>query len=264
MNETEKANAGSAVIGNKVDEVVESILESVRTGQLVAGDRIPTENELCRTTGISRTSVREALKRLEALTIVQIRRGDGTYISQAEEVSYTVPMTFKMLLGDVTWKEVLEFREMLDFIVMRSAISNATTEDVAELRECHEKLVALSQNTETQHSDEGYAVDMEFHRILARSTKNRILADLYTASFDIFGKIVLENYRAGQTLDLTCIQHNRMLEAVEKRDTMLAAYAANAAIRNWASWVHKHNKPMYYFMTTERTSGGFDKELNAD
>lgn len=251
MGATENMPDYTSVGGNKVDEVVESILESIRTGQLTAGDRIPTENELCRTTGISRTSVREALKRLEALTIVQIRRGDGTYISQSEEVSYTVPMTFKMLLGNVTWEEVLEYREMLDFMVMRSAISNADQENIEELRRCHEALVKLSQSTDGQHDDEGYAFDLQFHQALARATKNSIIEDLYLTSYEIFGRIVLENYRAGQTLDVTCIHHNRMLEAVEKRDTMLAAYAAHAAIRNWASWVHKHNRPMYYFMPTD-------------
>ena len=237
--------------GNKVDEVVESVLEGIRTGQLVAGDRIPTESELCKTTGISRTSVREALKRLEALTIVQIRRGDGTYISQPEDISYTMSMIFKMLLENVTWEEVLEYREMLDFIVMRSAIAHATEQDVEQLRECHTKLEELSKNTDKDHNDEGYALDLEFHRIMAKSTRNRIIEDLYLSSYDIFGKIVLENYRAGQTLDRTCVQHARMLEAIERRDTMLAAYAAHAAIRHWASWVHKHDRPMYYFMPTQ-------------
>ncbi len=241
----------SIIGGNKVDEVVENVLEGIRAGRVTAGDRIPTESELCRTTGVSRTTVREALKRLEALTIVQIRRGDGTYISQPEDISYTMPMIFKMLLENVTWEEVLEYRELLDFIVMRSAIAHATEQDVNDLRRCQEEMLELSRSAEGEHNDEDYALDLKFHQILARSTKNRIIEDLYMASYEIFGKIVLENYRAGQTLDLTCVQHSRMLEAVEKRDTMLAAYAAHAAIRHWASWVHKHDRPMYYFMPTK-------------
>ena len=79
-----------------VQKVVSYIEQRICAQELCPGDRIPTETELCALLGVSRTSVREAIKILESMTIIQVRRGDGTYIARPQDITFYTPWKFKI------------------------------------------------------------------------------------------------------------------------------------------------------------------------
>ena len=89
-------NQGTVASGSStVQQVVDFIERKIRSQEFRSGDRVPTESELCALLGVSRTSVREAIKILESMTLVQVRRGDGTYISNPKDNLY---LAFRALL----------------------------------------------------------------------------------------------------------------------------------------------------------------------
>ena len=161
-----------------MQKVVKYIEGEIKCGNLQGGSKIPTENELCSILNVSRTSVREAIKTLESMTVLSVRQGDGTYINNPENISAHSSLRFKMLLDGTTWNELFEFREQLEFIVIRCAIQNATDEDITCLEKLNQQLIACRDNDAYDYN-EFFRIDSAFHKRLVKATHNRMLEDVY-------------------------------------------------------------------------------------
>lgn len=235
---------------SKVEEITNYILRKIRTKEYLPGDKLPTENEFCEMTGISRTSIREAIKRLEALSIVQIRRGEGTFISRPEQVSYKIPFTYKILLNDITFSEILRFREMIEYGILRCAIENAGEEELDELCRLNEEM----RKTDTKPLDiqKVYDADYAFHVKLGRICGNSILAELYDYTYQTYGVFVKGNYQAGQTVESSYQMHNIIILSLRRRDTSLASYATAVGHQNWEYWIRKQTSDEFYFLPSSQ------------
>jgi GntR family transcriptional repressor for pyruvate dehydrogenase complex len=247
MQEEKKSEKNPAASGSsKVEEITNYILKKIRTKEYKPGDKLPTENEFCEMTGISRTSIREAIKRLEALSIVQIRRGEGTFISQPSQVSFTIPLTYKILLNDITFSEVLRFREMIEYGILHCAIENASAEDVEKLRALNDAMRATEE--EPLDVNKVYDADFAFHEWLGQISGNSILADLYTYTYEAFGIFIKGNYQVGQTVESSYRLHDIIILSIERKDTSMASYATAVGHQNWSYWMRKQTSDEYYFM----------------
>lgn len=228
------------MVNTKVAEVSDYILEQIRSNKLKSGDRIPTESELCDNTGTSRTSVREAIKRLQALTILQVKQGDGTYISSPDEISFSEPLMYKMFLGDITWNEIFQFREMMEFSVVQNAIRTATPDDIKNLKTMNE-FFNITQNEVDPNHKLDYQIykkkDLDFHKELARLSGNRLLNSIYEFSLELISSSMLENFQYGHSLQTTYKCHNLVIRAIEKRDVFFASYAVSNCIDDWAKQI---------------------------
>ncbi|MCI8513644.1 MAG: FadR family transcriptional regulator [Lachnospiraceae bacterium] len=244
-NPTSKTPAPS-----KVEEITNYILRKIRTKEYLPGDKLPTENEFCELTGISRTSIREAIKRLEALSIVQIRRGEGTFISRPDQVSYKIPFTYKILLNDITFSEILRFREMIEYGILRCSIENADEEAIDELCELNETM--RKADTESLDIQRVYDADYAFHVKLGQICGNSILADLYDYTYQTYGVFVKGNYQVGQTVESSYEMHNMIILALRRRDSALAAYATAVGHQNWAYWIRKQTSNEFYFLPSSQ------------
>lgn len=227
-----------------VQQVVDYIEQKIRTQALRAGDRIPTESELCSLLGVSRTSVREAIKILEAMTLIQVRRGDGTYISNPNSITFSTPWKFKMVLEGTTWREVLEFREQMEFSLLRCAMTHATSQDLQRIKQ------NLTQTQQACQYEPGNAealkeLDEQFHGLLAQATKNQMLSDMYKFTFDLVSPLILRDSPDEQAAESTLIVHGLIVEALEKNDLFLAAYAAQQGAAFWAKLVQKQEGDLF-------------------
>lgn|GEM_PF-356952 len=235
---------------SKPDVVSNYILERIQRRELRSGDKLPTEPELCALTGVSRTSVREAIKRLEALSIVEIKRGEGTFISKPEEVSFTVPFTYKMLLSDIKFSELLRFREMIEFGVMRCAIENITDKELENLKELNETFMRSAK--EPLDSQLLYEKDYAFHNYLGDVCGNSILANLYRYTYEAFGSFVTGNYDVGMPPSRSYELHSLMIQGLERKDLFLSSYVTTLGNENWAYWIGKQTSGEYYFMPNQK------------
>ncbi|AGK52064.1 FadR/GntR family transcriptional regulator [Bacillus sp. 1NLA3E] len=225
-----------------VEKVTEYIKTKIIYKELKPNDKIPTETELCELLNVSRSSVREALKVLEAINIIQIRRGDGTYISEPEDISITQSLLFKMILTNMQLKELVDFREQMEVAVLKLAIANATKEDIKILSKNQEAfLECIEKNPddyETLHT-----LDLNFHKTLAASTKNKLMEEIYLFSLEIFSPMILENYALGQIKGEDKIptgdNHRILIEAIENRDFYAGIYGVKLALNIWKKWVNK-------------------------
>lgn len=154
-----------------VDTVVERLRAIIEGGRLAAGERLPTEAELGRQLGVSRTVLREAVGRLESLGLVTVRRGRGMFVGDQGTVSQCVLLVRSALaVSGKALVQFTEFRRAIECYAARRAAETATADDLAELeRLCREI------DREGRGDEDAMRADFEFHRRLMAVTGNELM-----------------------------------------------------------------------------------------
>ena len=162
-------------MGNKsvVDRIIERILNTILSGELRPGDRIPTETELAESLGVARNSVREAVKGLVAMGILNIRRSEGTFVADGFSDRMLDPMIYGLILEGANTSAMLELRYAVDTGIVQMAIEKATEEDLERLRAALEELHRVIRCA--PRAEEIHRADVAFHRELERIVNNALL-----------------------------------------------------------------------------------------
>lgn len=229
---------GNGSVESSTDKVMNYFKNHIVSGEWKSGHRLPTEAELCEQIGVSRSCIREAFKVLASSHIIDIRRGDGTYICESEEVTFIGPMLFKVLLSKNSVSELYEFREITEMMVLHLAILHADDRDLSDLEQCN---LAMHRYIEEQHADadELYELDMRFHETLGRSIHNSIMKDIYVFAFELFSPLIRRNYRKGQNAESALVTHEAIYKAIKNHDIIRAGYAVRSAVELWKEWNEK-------------------------
>jgi GntR family transcriptional repressor for pyruvate dehydrogenase complex len=223
------------IVGAKsaISSVINYITETIMSRKLRAGDKIPTEVELCRELDVSRSTVREAIKILEAMGIVEIRRGFGTYISSSRTIFSTAPVLYKMLLLDTPREVTLEFRNQIEQNVIRLCSKNATPEDIRELEQSIEDLKAFIDAGGAKDEEELLRRDLAFHKILARATGNVLIEEIYYLCLDLLMPTI-----KGQDGKSAVTGHTLLLDALKNGDVAYIDRTVSKVIYEyWSIWV---------------------------
>jgi len=199
-------------------EILSRLQRGIRQGDLRPGDQLPPERELAESLGVSRNSVREALRALEVLGVVEVRHGEGTFVRSPDIGALLGPVFDVLITKQDFVLEVLEFRRMLEPAICRLAATNATGADLQHLRE------VLAQQEERVRGQEPVVdVDMEFHRSIALATHNSIIAntlELISTLFQQFRDVWGEG-RPARSTD----SHRKVFDAIALGDGDAAAQA---------------------------------------
>lgn len=192
--------------------VVEKIKEAIIRGDLKPGDYLPPESELAESMGVGKSSVREAIKMLEAIGIVEIIKGNGSKIKDAASEDILNPLVFQLILQSVeSQHKLLEFREMIEISAGALAIHTATEEDIAKLKQNIKETkncVSLGRPA--------LELDLDFHRTLYKSTHNPFVTCVGNAVLELFkpSLSISNKYYAADVID----DHEATLEALIARD----------------------------------------------
>ena len=189
-------------------------------GKLRLNDQLPSERELAEQLGVSRNSVREALRALELTGLVESRQGGGTFVRAADISVVKEPFTSVLLSQENVIADVLEARKLIEPLMAQQAAQNATDEQIAELQH-----ILLQQERSVAAGTPGVAEDILFHQLVAVTTKNNVLVKLVEAMAELLavsreGALQTEQ-RAHTSLD----GHYRVLTAIIERNPE-AAYSA--------------------------------------
>lgn len=224
---------------SSVDYVVNSIKELLLTQKVRPGDRLPTEMELARILSVSRGSVREAMKILAAFGIIEIKRGDGTYVSNMGGKVLFDPLLFSLILSQPNFDELKEFRLLLEKDVVRLVIKSASAEEIQLLRNAYEEMNAL-KNRESRNYEQLLDSDLEFHNVLGRICNNRLLEKIYLFIMEYFKPFIAQSLRKHTNFSLESNEtHRRVLDAVEKRDVVAAEKAIENSLDVWQNLIFK-------------------------
>jgi GntR family transcriptional repressor for pyruvate dehydrogenase complex len=216
------------------DDAISKIKQMIQQGELRPGDRLPPEQELSERLGLSRSSMREAVKALEAMRILDVRRGDGTYVTSLQPSLLLEAMSFVLDFHEShAVLEVFEVRRIVEPASAGIAARRATPGQVAEMRDHLTKVHADTP------SDELVEHDVVFHRMIASATGNDYLVSLLetissqTARARIWRALTQEG-----AVPRTLHEHERILDAIESGDPEMARAAMIVHIAGVEHWLH--------------------------
>ncbi|HEY0216418.1 MAG TPA: FadR/GntR family transcriptional regulator [Cellulomonas sp.] len=219
-----------------IDGAFHRLRQMISSGRLGAGEKFPPEAELCAELGVSRGSLREAVRMLTALGVVQPRHGSGVYVSslRPEELIGTLSLTVDLLpLSGLL--EVYELRRVLESHVAGQAAARVTDDVAAELRALIEAMEA------TADQDDLVRLDATFHEVIARTGGNPTMVVLLgvfrsrSRDYQIYG--TSDGARIKESSDQS---HRRIAEAVIDGDPARAAAAAAEHVAQTESWLRKY------------------------
>lgn len=155
------------------DEAIARIREMIAEGRLKPGDRLPKEADLAALLGLSRNSLREAVRALSLIHVLDVRQGDGTYVTGLEPERLLEAVGFMVeLRHDSSLLEVFEVRRLLEPAATARAAELISAEQLAELEQ-------ELQRAEGAHSvEELVAHDLDFHRMIVQAAGNQVLSAL--------------------------------------------------------------------------------------
>lgn len=174
------------------DQALEQLKRYIASGAVATGGRLPSERELAKQLGVGRNSVREAVKVLEALGIVESRVGEGTFIVEAAGASLGRTIGLALATWGGTLVELLQARQMIEAEAARFAARRAEPADLAAILAEVDRMEASSDDVYAY-----LAADMRFHRHVAAATHNAIAAGLIANLIDALEE-VLGELRADQ------------------------------------------------------------------
>ncbi|MHC4878994.1 MAG: FadR/GntR family transcriptional regulator [Planctomycetota bacterium] len=165
---------------SSVDQVVERIRDVITEQKIAAGERLPGELELVEQLQVSRPVLREALARLQGLGLIEIQRGNGTFVASRDRLANCV----QLLRTAVTLapRELLSYAELraaVEVQAVRQAAERATDEDVAELKRMLKEL-----NSVDRPYEELLEIDFRFHRRILQAAGNELMQNLMEVIYE--------------------------------------------------------------------------------
>lgn len=158
-----------------VDEIIESLRQDIVTRRLPDGQRLPSEKELSDRFGVSQPTVREAIRALETLGLVEVLHGSGSFVRSQGDFALASALQTLLQLRSVGIMEVIDIRQVLGRYSIRLAVANATHEDVAEIAA---SCAAFERADEFKSVDEVVAHVIGFQRALSAAAHSALLQSL--------------------------------------------------------------------------------------
>ncbi len=212
--------------------VIQYIKKLFTEKKLRPGDRLPSEYELSEMTGVSRGSVREAMKTLKAFGVVEIKQGDGTYITRPSTQSWSDPLFFELILTEATIKEFIELRETIENGVLQLVMANATPQDLQRLFAVHQKMSEVVEQ-QTSPPQELAQLDLTFHLTLGQITHNILLEKIYRFILDFFAPTIEKTYHREKSGTNALRLHQGIIDALLSKNPEKVRIALKESISEW-------------------------------
>lgn len=180
------------------------------------GSKLPSENDLSRTMGVSRVSIREGIQHLVSLGILETRHGEGTFVRELSGQIHFNALIPLLVLDDIDILNVLEYRQIIERGTAALAAERATDQDLAEMEEVYDQMVRLRENVA-----EFSRADLEFHLVLAKATGNPIIIKVNNVLQSIL-EVSMENIVSSLGMEDGLHYHRLIIDAIRARDAQAA------------------------------------------
>jgi DNA-binding FadR family transcriptional regulator len=195
--------------------IVNLIIDYLLKKELKPGDKLPTEIEFAEQLGVARNSVREAIKMLTSLGVIEVRRGVGTFISTSISTSAFNPLILNLVFDQGTSQELAEIRYLFEVGMAELLLERVTDADMLMLEDANER---IREAAETVPHDNQLLreLNINFHRQMMLITRNKLIVKMGTAVYTIYraaseavvSKDPLADYK----------HHKKLMEFIRKKD----------------------------------------------
>lgn len=204
-------------------QILEQIKDNIILGNLKSGDRLPSERQWAEQLGVSRATIREAIRALEMIGLVICQQGEGNFIAENFEDTLTQPLTIMFWLSNGQLSEVQELRRALETEAAKLAAKNITPERL-------ESLEKICDAIETEADESIRAeLDKRFHYEIAIASENNMIRNVLLSSASLIEALIkdiriaiLTDTRRGPIIDT---QHRNILNALKNKEPLNAAWA---------------------------------------
>jgi GntR family transcriptional repressor for pyruvate dehydrogenase complex len=213
----------SVTVFRPSDQIIQQIQDAIRNGNLARGDKLPTERALSEQFGVSRSVVREAIKALDAMGLVESRQGSGIFVRNNTIGSVSRAFVLSVSPDAESVDHLFEFRHGLEKEAARLAAIRATDDQIDEVEQTLTRMNAFEEEPDnwTLFGE----VDTRFHQLVSESCGNPYLQVAIASVRDMQQNIVrIFSERAG-SMEEAMKHHHQIFEAIRQRDPEAAATA---------------------------------------
>lgn len=222
------------------DHVVEEIKARIMRGELKEGDRLPSHDLLSQELGVSRTTLREGLKNLTLMGILEMKPRRGTHIKSPTGSSFMYRLAPTLLMDRPTVTELMDARLVLEMATVTRACKNAGPSDLEEM----ERLIqAMEGSLRAKDHARFSELDLRFHFTIAHASKNKVLERILEDIRGLLSQLLRETaqYIPG-TQDPGQRYHRQILKALRNRDSELAERAIRSHITSVAKAIGQYQR----------------------
>ncbi len=202
------------------EQVAARIQHLILEGRLRPGDRLPTERELAERFRVSRSSVRDAIRVLELMGLVEPRQGEGTVVRDLTPEAVVTPLASLLLRSRVLLRDLWDVRKMIEPHLAARAARNATEEEVTRLQEILDRQRAKAARGELTVEE-----DSEFHYTIATAARNQVILRVLDVLMDLLKTSRERSLQVPGRLERSVEGHRRILAAIRRRDPEAAEAA---------------------------------------
>lgn len=215
-----------AIRRNKIHEEVAKQLEEMILKKLRPGDKLPAERELVEMLGVSRSSVRDAIRKLELLGLVEPRQGAGTVVRDFSD-AVANPLASVVSRKRQLVSELLDFRKMVEPPLAARAASNASATQIAAMEE-----ILLRHDAKVAGGHLAIKEDSEFHYAIATASGNTIVLKVLDVVMDLLRETRSRSLQTRGRPEKSLAGHRRIMSAIKRRDPVAAEEAMRQHIAN--------------------------------
>jgi DNA-binding FadR family transcriptional regulator len=234
--------------------IAEQIRTAILTGRIKAGDRLSPERELAEQFGVSRVTVRDALRSLEAMGLIEVKVGarGGAFVTAPTGSKVAQTMSDMMMMSATTPEDIVEARLIVELGTVTLACARATDDDLAQLRElCERGREALAAGSYAR------GLSWDFHALLAQAAHNGAVGGLTQSFRSTLSMHPLRVREGSRAHELTVDEHTRIVEALERRDGDAARHEmADHLLRG--TKLAEHSAPLLDWWRTRDVRGASD------
>jgi GntR family transcriptional repressor for pyruvate dehydrogenase complex len=201
------------------NEIARALLDYILSGQVGPGEKLPSERQLSESFGVGRSVIREALKSLGLLGLIEFRHGGGTYFRGADSELLPRVIEWGLMLGERHTIDLVEARQHLERITTGLAADRRTE---AELAGIETALAAMRAATTTE---EFVNADVDFHLAIADASGNTVLANMLKSISSLLRVWIHRVMDAESSFDVSLHEHEPVFEAIRARDSDAASQA---------------------------------------
>ncbi|OOM76121.1 HTH-type transcriptional regulator LutR [Clostridium puniceum] len=198
------------------DQVIEQIKSKIKSGEIKKGDRLPSEREMAESIGVSRTSVREAIRALEVVGLVESKQGAGNYIKTNFDNSLFEPLSVMFMLQESSVKEMYDLRETLELQCAKLSAENIEDNELALLTAIVDRMYIAGSE------EESLELDIKFHYLIAKASRNVLLINVLDVISQLMDEFIqksrMQILHEGNTKESLLEIHENLLRALKCRD----------------------------------------------
>ena len=223
----------------KSDSVAKTVMEQIRKAlinkKLLPGDKLPTETELCATMGVGKSSIREAIRMLNILGVVETKHGNGTYISSSISDNSVNHLEYQLIIEYKNNTDIVELRSMFEPAYMILAMKKATPEDIKRITGIHESFKEKVK-AQTQKAED----DLNFHRAILEATHNPLIIRIGLTIMQLFYASISHSM---QKIPRRAVKdHLNILHAFVKKDQESLLKAVYKSFEGWLSMMDQNGE----------------------